>query len=213
MSPPRGARETHTGHRRRMYARFACYGFDGLHPHEILEIILYDAIPRRNTNPLAHRLLDEFGSLAGVLGADEAELMRVPGVGRKTAQALASILPDVSEQMIRQLREAGALGEDGLRLLAHFETQIRGTAAGIAFCEEGGVLRSFVGMKTFTTDENRRALRHTPKKAVSAVLVLREDVSADRETVMDARTRLLRRVSEVRILTVSPTGVLRQIEL
>ena len=63
----------HTNHRQRMRKRFAQQGgFSGFAEHEVLEYILYLAIPRKDTNPLAHRLIDRFGSLCQVLEASEA---------------------------------------------------------------------------------------------------------------------------------------------
>ena len=58
---------------------------DGLHDHEILEILLYNAFPRKNTNPVAHSLLQMFGSLSGVFAADVEQLMTVEGVGENVA--------------------------------------------------------------------------------------------------------------------------------
>lgn len=53
--------------------------------HEVLEVLLYGVIKRRNTNDIAHALIDRFGTLNGVLQASVAELTRVAGVGRQTA--------------------------------------------------------------------------------------------------------------------------------
>ena len=61
--------QEHAGHRQRMRERFRQQGLQGFAPHEVLELILFYAIPQRNVNPLAHRLLDQFGSLHAVLDA------------------------------------------------------------------------------------------------------------------------------------------------
>ena len=82
----------HDGHRERMKQRFLEHGLDNFSEHEVLELLLYYAIPRGDVNPLAHRLLDQFGSLCAVMDADPAELKRVPGVGDKTA-ALLHLMP------------------------------------------------------------------------------------------------------------------------
>lgn len=58
---------------------------DALFDHELLEILLFNACPRMNTNPIAHDLLNSFGSLAGVLDADIDRLMTVKGVGKNVA--------------------------------------------------------------------------------------------------------------------------------
>lgn len=73
----------HEDHRKRMYEKLKSDG--NLYDHELLEIILYNAIPRKNTNPIAHALLDNFGSLAGVFTADYDKLMTVDGVGERVA--------------------------------------------------------------------------------------------------------------------------------
>lgn len=50
----------HTGHRDRVRKKFLENGFDGFEPHEVLEMCLFYAIPRKDTNALAHRLLDRY---------------------------------------------------------------------------------------------------------------------------------------------------------
>ena len=69
------------GHRQRVYKKYDKSGFKHFQEHEVLEMLLFYAIPRSNTNPLAHRLINEFGSLREVLKASPEELMKVKGVG------------------------------------------------------------------------------------------------------------------------------------
>ena len=80
----------HEGHRQRMLERLES-AEGSLQEHELLEILLFNAIPRKNTNELTHRLLSTFGSLRAVLGAEMAELKAVPGVGESTAAYLRII--------------------------------------------------------------------------------------------------------------------------
>ena len=75
----------HSGHRKRMREKFIKNGDKAFLPHEMLEMMLFMSIPRGDTNPLAHRLLDRFGSFSGVLNASFDELMQVEGVGESTA--------------------------------------------------------------------------------------------------------------------------------
>ena len=84
----------HTGHRRRMRSRVAENGFSSLEPHEALECLLYITNARKNTNRMAHELIDRFGDFAGVLDASEEDLMTVEGVGPATARML-HLMPDV----------------------------------------------------------------------------------------------------------------------
>ena len=81
----------HGGHRGRMRQRVQSKGFEGLEPHEIIEFLLFYAIPRQDVNELAHRLIDRFGSVQGVLRAELPALESVPGVGAKTARWLALV--------------------------------------------------------------------------------------------------------------------------
>ena len=75
----------HEGHRQRLTDRFINEGFEGFEEHEILEYLLFYAIPRVDTNVIAHRLINAFGSLSGVLEANAKDLEQVPGIGKKTA--------------------------------------------------------------------------------------------------------------------------------
>ena len=78
----------HDEHRERMRERLIRDGADTLAPHETLEMLLYYAIPREDTNPIAHRLIERFGSVGAALAADNAVLCQVDGIGPKTATYL-----------------------------------------------------------------------------------------------------------------------------
>ena len=75
----------HEGHRQRLKKRFLEEGLDGFTDVQALELLLFYAIPRADTNPAAHALLEHFGSLSQVLEADPGELTKVPGVGESAA--------------------------------------------------------------------------------------------------------------------------------
>ena len=81
----------HDGHRARLRKRFKEEGLDGFSEIQALELALFYAISRKDTNPIAHALLDHFGSLAQVLEAPVEELQKVPGVGENTAVYLRMI--------------------------------------------------------------------------------------------------------------------------
>ncbi len=83
----------HDGHRKRMRERFRQEGLEGFAPHEVVELLLFYAKARGDVNPLAHELLDVFGSLKGVLEARPEQLMAVRGVGEETATLLSLVLP------------------------------------------------------------------------------------------------------------------------
>lgn len=78
----------HKDHRQRMKRQFLRGGIDQFEPHQVLELLLFYAIPQRDTNPLAHRLLDHFGDLPSVLDADYEELCRIDGISEHSATML-----------------------------------------------------------------------------------------------------------------------------
>lgn len=82
----------HEGHRDRMRKRFIISKAEGFSEHELLEMLLYCPIPRKNTNGIAHSLIKRFGSLHAVLNAEIKDLIKVDGVGKKTAVFLKSFL-------------------------------------------------------------------------------------------------------------------------
>lgn len=81
----------HEGHRDRLKSRFRNEGLDNFDELYVLELLLFYCIPRKDTNPIAHRLLDRFGSLNGVLDATPEELEKVEGVNKSTSTFLSLI--------------------------------------------------------------------------------------------------------------------------
>ncbi len=81
----------HKGHRERLKARFLEEGLDNFTDIQALELLLFYAIPQKDTNPIAHALLDHFGSLSRVLEADVEELKKVPGISDHSATLLALV--------------------------------------------------------------------------------------------------------------------------
>ena len=85
----------HDGHRQRLIQRFLEEDLDNFEPHNVLELLLFYAIPRKDTNELAHVLIDTFGSLKGVFDAPYEELIKVTGIGPNTA-ALLKLVPSLT---------------------------------------------------------------------------------------------------------------------
>lgn len=84
----------HSGHRERLRARALETNLEGFEEHQILELLLGFVIPRKDTNPIAHNLIKEFGSLSGVLNAEVNDLTKVSGVSNYSASFLV-LLKDV----------------------------------------------------------------------------------------------------------------------
>lgn len=87
----------HDGHRERLKARFLEHGMDSFNDLNALELLLFYAIPRRDTNIIAHALLDRFGGLSGVFDASILELMDVPGIGENAA-LLIKLVPQMTKK-------------------------------------------------------------------------------------------------------------------
>ena len=91
----------HSCHRQRLRERYKREGAAGFEPHVLLELFLFDIIPRSDTNPIAHRLIERFGSLDGVFRAKYDELIKVKGVGNATARYIV----DVAASMTNMIRD------------------------------------------------------------------------------------------------------------
>ena len=83
----------HDGHRSRMKERFRGHGLENFNDINALELLLFYAAPRRDTNGMAHALLERFGSFSAVLEANEQELLAVPGIG-ENAVTLLRLIPE-----------------------------------------------------------------------------------------------------------------------
>lgn len=81
----------HTGHRSRLRQRFMNNGPDSLPDYELLELVLFPSLPRRDTKPLAKALLARFGSFAEVISAEAQDLKSVKGIGETTVVALKTV--------------------------------------------------------------------------------------------------------------------------
>ena len=80
-----GNGDLHSGHRQRMKERFLTNGLEGFSSHEVIELMLFYAIPRRDVNELSHRLIERFGSYNAVFEADYEDLLSVEGIGENAA--------------------------------------------------------------------------------------------------------------------------------
>lgn len=87
----------HEGHRERLRTTFVNHGLDVMTDIHVLEFLLFYTNPRKDTNPIAHRLLDTFGSLDGVLSASISDLMSLGGLSENAA-SLIRLIPDVARR-------------------------------------------------------------------------------------------------------------------
>lgn len=87
----------HEGHRQRLKNKFLEHGFQGFETHNILELLLFYSIPRKDTNEIAHNLLNRFGSLKGVFNASFEELTTVEGIKENSA-TLIKMIPLIARE-------------------------------------------------------------------------------------------------------------------
>lgn len=113
----------HDGHRERMRRQLKNSGMDSLSDIQVLEVLLYYASPRGDTNPTAHALLKRFGSLDGVFAAPEDELLKIPGVG-PSAMQLLKLVPQVARRCLMsrgsQMQVLDTTNKCGRYLLPYF---------------------------------------------------------------------------------------------
>lgn len=88
------------GHRQRLRDRFNTSGLGAFEDHEVLELLLTYAVPRKDVKPIAHALLERFGSLSNVLDAPSTELMKMDGIG-ETGATLLHLMPSLTRRYLR----------------------------------------------------------------------------------------------------------------
>lgn len=90
----------HKGHRERTIKKFL-ESADSFPDHEVLEVLLFFGVPRKDTNPIAHRLIQMFGSLDGVFNATAEQLVSVDGIGEKVATQIV-LVSQIVKRIMRQ---------------------------------------------------------------------------------------------------------------
>ncbi|OPX45941.1 hypothetical protein CLHUN_04160 [Ruminiclostridium hungatei] len=117
-------KNVHQGHRQRVKTRFLTEGLDGFEDHQVLEMLLFFCIPMKDTNDLAHKMINEFGSLAGLFEADPKDICKRCGVSENTA-VLVSFIPSLSRRYFNRkwgdkpvLNSSSKAGEYSVSLFA-----------------------------------------------------------------------------------------------
>lgn len=167
----------HDGHRQRMRERFSEVGLEGFNDHNALEMLLFYALPRKDTNELAHKLLLHFGSLPAVLEADYKALSEVDGIGENAA-VLLKLIPAISRRYMEQIsipkKSVESADEIGKFFLSKFMYEpdeiayalLLDNASRVIACKQvskGIVNATEVGVKTLV----EMAVKH---KAVSVII-------------------------------------------
>ncbi len=191
LSPQREARPTGTpkphyaGHRDRLRERFVQVGAEALADYELLELLLFRAIPRADTKPLAKALIARFGSFAEVLGAPAHLLAEVKGVGPAVALEI-KIAAAAAERMLkstirgRQVLTSWSAVIDYCRAAMAFETreQFR-----ILFLDKKNALIADEVQQTGTVDHTpvypREVVRRALELSATAIILVHNHPSGD----------------------------------
>ncbi len=136
-----------------MRERFLRSGLDSFAPHEVLELLLFQYIPVVNTNPHAHALIEQFGSVKNVLTAPYEELIKVPGIGPKAAEGILSVYPAMSAEICDRFRENGLLTKFDLAFLADwFMDRDAPGSMGLILCGQDRRFRDFIRLQADPDD-------------------------------------------------------------
>lgn len=116
----------HDGHRSRLREKFTEHGLDSFNDINALELLLFYSIPRKDTNEIAHRLLEHFGSLHDVFNASVEELSEVPGISYNSA-VLISLLPQMMKKIeisrTRGIRNISSVSDAAAYLIPRFTNE------------------------------------------------------------------------------------------
>jgi len=160
----------HEGHRKRMKKRFLKEGLDGFEQHNLLELLLFFAIPQKDTNPLAHALMDRFGNLAGVMDAQYDQLLEVKGVGENAA-VLIKLIPQLCRSYLISKRDGEiclcSTEQAGAYLMPHFFGSIREKVLMICLDAKCKVL-NLVTLCEGSANSARIDVRHVVEQALHA---------------------------------------------
>lgn len=136
----------HLGHRKKLKDRVLANGLAGEAPHTILELLLFYGIPRKDTNPIAHELLDRFGSLSGVLRTGVEELKSVRGMTESAALLLHLILP-IYEAYEDDLHHTPVLPDTTAQIVDFMRPKLIGSTTEKAYLLCVGANRKLLGLR------------------------------------------------------------------
>lgn len=117
------SKNIHAGHRYRVRQRFIKQGLSSFEDHQALELLLFYAFAQKDTNALAHALIDEFGSLHGVFDASVESLQKVKGVGENTA-VLIKLIPEMYAKYLNSKAQENKLILDSPKVSGEYFVSI-----------------------------------------------------------------------------------------
>lgn len=157
----------HDGHRERLRERFLKFGIEGMEEHEILELLLFYVIPRKDTNEFAHNLINRHGSLIGVLEATPQQISEIKGLSQRTA-AFLKLISDVVRLCKEQSKKWATLNsfeECGEFLLERYKGFTNEVVSIICLDRKCNILRWVPIL-----EGGRDSVQFNTKKIISAVV-------------------------------------------
>jgi DNA repair protein RadC len=184
-STPAGAAPHYHGHRDRLRQRFVQAGSDALHDYEMLELLLFRAIPRRDVKPLAKELIERFGSFAEVIAAPIERLKEVEGLGEAAITDLKIVQAAANRLLRGEVKQRHVLSSwssvlDYCRTVMAFESKEHFR---ILFLDKGNHLIADEQQQTGTVDHTPVYPREVVKRALelsaTAVILVHNHPSGD----------------------------------
>jgi DNA repair protein RadC len=184
-SPPAGAAPHYHGHRDRLRQRFLQAGSDALHDYEMLELVLFRAIPRRDVKPLAKELIERFGSFAEVIAAPIERLKEVEGLGEAAITDLKIVQATANRLLRGEVKKRHVLSSwssvlDYCRTAMAFESKEHFR---ILFLDKGNHLIADEQQQSGTVDHTPVYPREVVKRALelstTAVILVHNHPSGD----------------------------------
>lgn len=156
------------GHRQRLRERMLKEGLDGFQDHELLELLLFQSVPRKDTNKLAHTLLNSFGNLFNVLNAQPEELMLVKGVSEVTACNL-SMLKEVWRRYKKEEKQKLDLSSvtEIMKFAQSLVVESYAERVVVVYVDRG---TKFLFSEEFAADNDSHSVRLDVKKIVTSAV-------------------------------------------
>ena len=183
--PPGDAPPHYLGHRRRLRERFLAAGEDALSDYELLELVLFAAIPRRDVKPLAKALIAKFGSFAGAISAEPRALAEVAGLSDGAVAALKVVRAAAVRLAREEIMEQPVLGS-WQKVLAYCRADLARAGTEqfrLLFLDRKNVLIADELQQTGTVDHTPVYPREVVKRALelgaSAIIMVHNHPSGD----------------------------------
>ena len=201
----------HSGHRQRLRRQFLDHGLDGLSDVNVLELLLFYAMPQRDTNPIAHRLLDAFGSLAQVLDAPVDTLMAQGGLTENSAALFRLVTEAARRAQISKATQGTVLSTNrkcAEYLLPFFFGLTEETVYVLALdgkCQVLGCDKLFTGSLNATAISVRSIVEYALRKGAISIVLAHNHTSglaAPSAEDIDVTEQLAKTLVEVEVLLV-----------